>query len=96
MLHIKLSSMFYSTQLVDIFAYENLKNNYPQNAATSPLLETKNKLNSKPTQTIVYNLHNLLTNNRFFVFTNLSNTLNIKKKKNLNNLKSITELYPNA
>ena len=48
---------------------------------------------------IGYNLHNLYSQNRFFVFSRLTNTnTSLKKKKHrkIGILPSMTELYPNA
>jgi len=79
-LHIKLSSVTYITQLVDIFSYE-----LPIN--------TNNSLTNKSTTstTVVYNLHNLTNHARFFIFV-----LKSKNYNNLSNIKSISELFPNA
>jgi NADH:ubiquinone oxidoreductase subunit C len=46
---------------------------------------------STASKTVIYHFHNLLTHNRLFVFT-----LNIKSSSKFANLKSITELFPNA
>jgi NADH:ubiquinone oxidoreductase subunit C len=46
---------------------------------------------------IVYNFHNFLTNNRFFVFSYLSATPQTSKRRvKTPSIRSITELYPNA
>jgi len=92
-LHIKLSSLFYSTQLCEIFAYETFSNNNQ--------LNFNNNFNSKIPLTnnsiIVYNFHCILFQQRFFIFSLLSNKKNIKNKTILlNSLNSITELYLNA
>jgi len=55
--HFRFSSLFYSTQLVDIFSYE-----IPQ---TSVLNIESKKSNSS---VVVYNFHILNTQNRFFFF----------------------------
>ena len=57
----KFSSMFYSLQLVDIFAYETL-------STSSNTMSNKNKLPSA-TSIIIYNFHSLFSNERFFVHT---------------------------
>ena len=58
-LHLRFSSLFYCTQLVDIFSYEvpSLVNNKP--------LATQSISDSNLT---VYNYHSLVTQDRFFVF----------------------------
>ena len=89
-LHIKLSSLFYSTQLIDIFSYE------------LPItLNTKNfSINKIPTHTnslIVYNFHSLIFQQRFFIFLLINQKSAIKKNKtNYQTLNSITELFSNA
>ena len=46
---------------------------------------------------IVYNFHNFLTNNRFFVFSYLSADPRTQKRQiKAPSIRSITELYPNA
>ena len=53
-LHFKLSTIWYSTQLVELFAYD------------SPVVLQ----NHSVSQTVVsYNFHNLFSNQRFFIFT---------------------------
>ena len=54
-LHLRFSSLFHSTQLVDIFAYELL---------THSNLVSKKSNNS----VVVYNFHNLNANSKFFFF----------------------------
>jgi hypothetical protein len=69
-LHLKLSSLFYSTQLVDIFSYElPIANNVEKNK-NIPLLNSS---------LIVYNYHSILFQQRFFVFVILNQKKNIKK-----------------
>lgn len=89
-LHFKLSSLYYSTQLSDIFAYE-----LPLNANTNN--NVNNKIALINNTLIVYNFHSILFQQRFFVF--VINTL--KQNINKNNLSwlslhSITELFLNA
>jgi len=54
-IHLKLSSIFYTTQLSDIFAYE---------------VSLNNNINNKPffNNILVYNFHNIKNQNRFFFF----------------------------
>ena len=87
-LHLKLSSLFYSTQLVDIFSYElPLNNNIEKNKNISLI---NNSL-------VVYNFHSILFQQRFFIFVILNQKKNIKKNViSWNSLNSITELFLNA
>lgn len=84
-LHIKLSSLFYSTQLVDIFAYELPLNSNSANATTN-----NNSI-------LVYNFHSLHTQQRFFFFVLNGSFGSVNKKtiKFFNNI-SISELFLNA
>lgn len=61
--HFRFSSLFYSTQLVDIFAYE-----VPSTSA----LNTESKKASS--SIVVYNFHVLNTQNRFFFFTKIGSS----------------------
>lgn len=89
-LHIKLSSLFYSTQLCEIFAYEVPSNNNIN-------LNEKNKISLNNNSLIVYNFHSILFQQRFFIFALLNNKQNIKKNNiNWNSINSITELFLNA
>lgn len=75
-LHIKLSSSARSSQLVEMFAYENP-------VATTNLLETPNTSNS----VIVYQFHNLFSQERLFLFATVTPS-NVS-----NSPKSLTELF---
>jgi len=96
-LHIKLSSLFYSTQLCEIFSYE-----VPYNNNNRISIENENKKNEKiiplvNNSIIVYNFHSILYQQRFFIFSILNNKQNIKNNSiTWNSLNSITELYLNA
>lgn len=81
-LHFRFSSLFYSTQLTDIFSYELPSNFY---------WLTKKSLSS----ILVYNFHTLSTQNRFFVFVKIGSFFSKKNKLvKLNNaVSSITELF---
>lgn len=88
-LHLKLSSLFYSTQLIDIFSYE-----LPFNKNIS---NKENKISLINNSLIVYNFHSILFQQRFFVFVVSNSKQNIKKNNiNWNSLNSITELFLNA
>ena len=88
-LHLKLSSLFYPLQLVDLFIYETPISN---NLST----DFKSKAtNGNDRSVIVYNFQVLSTQQRFFIF--VLNSIN-SSKRNSNNikLKSITNLFLNA
>lgn len=74
-LHLKLSSLFYSTQLIDIFSYE-----LPFNKNIS---NKENKISLINNSLIVYNFHSILFQQRFFVFV-VSNSKQNIKKNNIN------------
>jgi len=94
-LHLKLSSLFYSTQLCEIFSYEVPYNN---NINANFKNENINKLIPLINNSIiVYNFHCILYQQRFFIFSILNNKQNIKNNSiTWNSLNSITELYLNA
>jgi hypothetical protein len=83
-LHFRFSSLFYSTQLVDIFSYEL--------PLTSKLTFEKKKSTSS---VVVYNFHLMNTQNRFFLFTKIGSFFS--KKHSISQLyqvvPSISELF---
>lgn len=86
-LHLRFGSLFYMTQLSDIFAYElPVSNNHTNDSGESALL---NKRVSE--SCVVYNFHNLLWQDRFFLFC-----IDSRSGVNSSNLNSIAELFPNA
>lgn len=84
-LHFRFSSLFYSTQLTDIFFYE-LPSNF--------FFIKKKSLSS----IVVYNFHILNTQNRFFLFVKIGSFFSSKNKliKINSTLPSITELFFSA
>ena len=87
--HFRLSSIFYSLQLVDIFAYEVLANKFTDTAAHV----------SKPYSTVlVYNFHSLYTQDRFFLFVNNNGATNTTSSRFSGsvNVASITEMFSAA
>ena len=80
-LHFRFSSLFYSSQLVDILSYE--LPNY---------ISSKNK---GMQSIIVYNFHVLNTQNRFFIFLNNASTSSSAYNLSYNTsmTQSIVELY---
>lgn len=93
--HIKLSTVFYSTHLSDIFAYELPLNNFSFKSNSN---FKYNFLNSKSqSTTTVYNFHSLHSQDRFFVFVNNSFFLTKSAKLSANYfVDSIVELFPAA
>lgn len=88
-LHIKLSSLFYSTQLTEIFSYE-----IPFNKNINKNDQNVSLVNNS---ILVYNFHSILFQQRFFLFVISNTKQNIKKNNiNWNSLNSITELFLNA
>ena len=80
-LHFRLSSLFYTLQLVDIFSYE-LPNSVKSNALKSD------------SSIVVYNFHSFLNQDRFFVFCSNSKKSYIDKSLNNNvSLNSISEIF---
>jgi len=84
-LHIKLSTIWYSTQLIDMFAY-----GVPSQVPSSP--SSENKYGQTSDSVVVYNFHNLHNQERVFIFTWDGNTLSGQGSQ----LKSITNLFANS
>ena len=84
------STNFFINQLSDIFTYEIFFKNSTKNlpSATSTLVESQNPISNS---IVVYNLHNLLFNNRLFVFTKIQTRLHTATSFN-----TVSELYANA
>jgi NADH:ubiquinone oxidoreductase subunit C len=89
-MHLKLSSVFYSTQLVDMFAYD-----LPTNTNISTdLIKKISLLNNS---LVVYHFHSITFQQRFFIFILNSPNQNINKTSvSWSSLNSITELFSNA
>lgn len=91
-LHLKLSSLITTIQLIDIFAYElPYMLNYKQT--------TNNNVANTNMSTIVYNFHSFNFQQRFFIFALTTNQANVSKyltNDNTNTINSITELFLNA
>ena len=88
-LHFRFSSLFYTTQLVDIFSYE-----LPRSVGGSD----HKKVNKGMSTVSVYNFHVIGSQNRFFIFS--QGALDVLDKSSLlrptNSLSSITELFSAA
>jgi len=80
--HLRFSSAFYSTQLVDMFAYE-----LPVTHSTTSKVSPKTLAST----TVVYNFHSLRNHDRFFLFS--TSSLQADPQFNLH---SISELYSNS
>lgn len=89
-LHLKLSSLFYSTQLIDIFSYELPIN---LNLNKNKKLNVVNQISTL----LVYNFHIINSQQRIFIFVinNLNKNIN-KTFINWTLLNSITENFLNA
>ena len=89
-LHLKLSSIFYSTQLIDIFCYE-----LPTNINKS--LNNQSTISTLNNTILIYNFHSIASQQRFFIFAVNSIKKNINKRNIASSsLNSITELFLNA
>jgi hypothetical protein len=82
--HFRFSSVFYSSQLVDLFSYE-----LPISTAINSNQSVNNVFTSN--SVLVYNFHNLTTHDRFFVFC--VESVSGYDKFSIN---SVSELYPNS
>lgn len=81
--HLRFASIFYSSQLVDLFSYE-----LPLASSTS----SKNNVYPFTSNSIlVYNFHNLTTHERFFIFC-----VELTTRYSNFTINSVSELYPNA
>jgi hypothetical protein len=91
-LHFKLSTLFYSLQLSDLFVYE-----LPINTSASTL-SSSGTIATRPSNiTLVYNFHSLFFQQRLFIFVaaNASRIYN-KNFVGAQQILSITELFLNA
>jgi NADH:ubiquinone oxidoreductase subunit C len=93
--HLKLSSLFYTTQLVDIFAYE-----LPTSQSSTDNDNSFSKyidLSKSNTSVLVYHFHSLLSQNRIFLFShNKLISTRSRTAKYYDSADSITELFPAA
>jgi len=84
-LHFKLSTVWYSTQLIDIFAYGLPTQRLSRSGESGKYKQTADSV-------VVYNFHNLFNQERVFVFT--SDTSGGSSSEP--GLKSVTNLFANA
>ena len=86
LLHCRLSTNFFTYQLSDMFAYElSLRH------AVDSLVFNPFEAAPKSSFIIVYNLHNLLLNNRVFIFVKI-----LSQSSRYSNINTITELFANS
>jgi NADH:ubiquinone oxidoreductase subunit C len=93
--HLRFSSLFYSTQLVDIFSYE-VPNNTQSFSVKKDSNQNKFVVNDKGLNTVTtYNFHVINTQNRFFIFLQSLTKFNAlhKLSKNTSMVSSIAELF---
>ncbi len=96
-IHMRFSTIFFTNQLIDLFAYELPVAiiNLTTDVATNYMESFKNNLNSfllkNSNSVIVYNFHNLFLQERFFVFA-----VDLVSKYFNFTVNSISELFPNA
>ena len=92
-MHIKLSTFFYSTQLIEIFSYDNVTS-YNKIPSTNLLPKGVDNLSNS---TVVYNFQIIKNNWRVLFFVLNSSTLKLKNLgKSSTSIYSITELFNNA
>jgi NADH-quinone oxidoreductase subunit C len=85
-LHLRFSTIFFTTQLVDMFAYDLPTLNSTEFNASSSFKRISNSIT-------VYNYHHLFSQDRFFFFCT---DINVSESSPNFNLASISELFPNA
>jgi len=93
-LHLKFSSLFYSSQLADMFAYELplIGSNKLVKNSLSPLTNLKSTVQPS---VVVYNFHSMFYHNRIFLFSQHNHQVfNKKIQNNYYTLNSITEMFP--
>jgi hypothetical protein len=89
--HLKLSSTFYATQLVDIFAYEL------PSLSLSQSTTSYNSVSKANSSVIVYQFHSLLTQERIFLFSSgRTSKPSTRRGLNTSDLSSVAELYTAA
>lgn len=93
LLHNRLATSFSPNQLSDILTYEIFLNKYKDATESAPVQDPSKfqNYNTDSNYVLVYNLHNLLHNNRLFIFTKLSGT----SSRNFS-VNTVSELYINA
>ena len=88
-LHLKFSSFFYSTQLIDLLSYE-----LPVNLNYNNTTKKKSTVNNS---ILIYNFNSILYQQRFCIFIiNITKANIMKKNINQITINSISELFANA
>jgi NADH:ubiquinone oxidoreductase subunit C len=91
LIHCRLATNLYIYQLSDMFTYEIFLKHPKLKSSNSASSNNVKLLNTSTSCVVVYNLHNLVTNNRAFIF---SKTLTRTNSSNV--ASTIAELYTNA
>jgi NADH:ubiquinone oxidoreductase subunit C len=86
LLHCRLSTNFFTYQLSDMFAYE-----LSMRRAVGSLVSDPFDATPRSPFILVYNLHNLLFNNRVFIFVKI-----LSQSGHYSNISTITELFANS
>ena len=86
--HLRFSSAFPSTQLVDIMSYE-VPNNHPT-------MSSLNSYHPESSSVIVYNFHSLYSQDRFFLFTQPSYSQADSGALRNQSVASVSEVFPAA
>tara|TARA_B110001450_G_C17627829_1_gene483942 strand:+ start:256 stop:618 length:363 start_codon:yes stop_codon:yes gene_type:complete len=96
MIHLKFSTLFYSSQLSDMFAYELpfIGNKQVNNSVSNVVTNLKSVVQPS---VVVYNFHSMFYHNRMFIFSQHNHQIfNKKIQNNYYTLNSIAELFPAA
>jgi NADH:ubiquinone oxidoreductase subunit C len=93
-IHIKFSSLFYTSQLSDMFAYELPLIGTNRTTTQLKKVVTNPKSTVQPS-VVVYNFHSMFYHNRIFLFSQHNHNVFDKKIQNTYyTLNSIAELFP--
>lgn len=89
-IHLKFSTLFYSSQLSDILAYE-----LPFIGDKNVVKPITNLRSTVQPSVIIYNFHSMFLHNRIFLFTHHNHQIIQKKiQNNYYTLNSISEIFP--
>ena len=90
-LHVRFSTVFFSSQLVDLFSYELPIVNSNAFIQKDNKISSHTALSNNSNSILVYNFHNLMFQERFFFFC-----VDLLNKSYSFTVNSISELFPNA
>jgi hypothetical protein len=94
LIHVKLSSLFYSSQLSDMFAYELPFIGGNKTDKNSQNFISNIKSVNQPS-VVVYNFHSMFFHQRLFIFSqHIHHVMSKNAQNNYYSLNSITELFP--